>query len=76
MAIMFTFSFLLFATVGETVVTDFAFNVNLSWWLAVKKVVNCVLLLCAHHLAKATLRTPNIITILLTVSMSKQCTQF
>ena len=32
-------------------------NVNLCW-SAVNKVVNCVLLVCAHHLAKATLRTP------------------
>lgn len=51
-------------------------SVNLCWCLAVNKVVNCVLLVRVHHLAKATLRTPYIITILLIVSMSKECTQF
>jgi hypothetical protein len=45
-------------------------SVNLCWYLAVNKVVNCVLVVCAHHLAKATLRTPYI------VSMSKECRQF
>jgi hypothetical protein len=32
-------------------------NVNLCWWSAVNKVVNCVLLVRAHHFDKATLRT-------------------
>lgn len=74
MIIIFTSSFLLFATVGETVVKAFASNVNVNinfcWWMAVK-VVKCVLLVCANHLTKAILRTPNIITLLLILSASK-----
>jgi len=62
MAIMFTFSFLLFATVVtlwlQLSLLMSIVNVNLCWLLAVNKVVNCVLLVCVHHLAKATLQHP------------------